>query len=404
MSANFTTPSVVFEQNWMANGDYFEMLRFMASLSRLFSENSTPYLDYRLAENLFCKYFDAINDARSCMAYDARLGGLGVGIKTFGINSDSSVEKIAEFNKLKPHLDPLQGLDLAVKLAQFRNERMDLADTTYNVSDSIYHIVGRKDGKLVVFNSPYTRIDIASIADVKDSEKSISFNDGKDYYTFNKSKSVLQKRFELPADFVNVDVDILEDPLEVLYDLLHQQDAKDVAKVEYVKNSPIFRPRIKGYDYVVLPLFSMRGGFPNVPLKSGLNQWNAAGRKRDEDEVYISIPKIIHRLYPDFFPARDCPFELQLPDGNKMDAKVCQAGGKALMSNPNAALGHWILRKILRIPPGTLVTMDDLIRFGIDSVLIEDLHTTNLIGQRQYKISFANSDYEAFAEFIEEEE
>ena len=390
----------------MTNEAYFDMLRFMASLSRLFSENSIPYLDYRLAENLFCKYFGALNDARSCMAYDARLGGLGIGIKTFGIQKQSSVEKIAEFNRLKPELDPLKGLDLAVKLAEFRNDRMDVANSAYDVTESLYHIVGRKDNRLIVFNSPYTKIDIDSIADVKDTKTSISFNDGKDYYTFNKSKSVLQKKFDVPEKFVEVEVEILEDPLEVLYSLLHA--TPHAAPVPVVGKSlpvsvlPLFKPRVKGYDYVVLPLFSTRGKVQHVPEKSGLNQWNDGGRKRDADEVYIAIPKIIHSKYPDFFPARDCPFELHLPDGNLLSAKVCQDGSKALMSNPNSALGHWILRKVLRIPYGRVVTMADLIRFGIDSVLIEKLHTRSLEGMEQYRISFTNSDYESFSDFIEE--
>lgn len=390
----------------MTNEAYFDMLRFMASLSRLFSENSIPYLDYRLAENLFCKYFGALNDARSCMAYDARLGGLGIGIKTFGIQKQSSVEKIAEFNRLKPELDPLKGRDLAVKLAEFRNDRMDVANSAYDVTESLYHIVGRKENRLIVFNSPYTKIDIDSIADVKDTKTSISFNDGKDYYTFNKSKSVLQKKFDVPEKFVEVEVEILEDPLEVLYSLLHA--TPHAAPVPVVGKSlpvsvlPLFKPRVKGYDYVVLPLFSTRGKVQHVPEKSGLNQWNAGGRKRDADEVYIAIPKIIHSKYPDFFPARDCPFELHLPDGNLLSAKVCQDGSKALMSNPNSALGHWILRKVLRIPYGRVVTMADLIRFGIDSVLIEKLHTRSLAGLEQYRISFTNSDYESFSDFIEE--
>jgi hypothetical protein len=191
MSADSSNPLTSFESKWMTNEAYFDMLRFMASLSRLFSENSIPYLDYRLAENLFCKYFGALNDARSCMAYDARLGGLGIGIKTFGIQKQSSVEKIAEFNRLKPELDPLKGRDLAVKLAEFRNDRMDVANSAYDVTESLYHIVGRKENRLIVFNSPYTKIDIDSIADVKDTKTSISFNDGKDYYTLKEYRKVL---------------------------------------------------------------------------------------------------------------------------------------------------------------------------------------------------------------------
>lgn len=90
-----------FLEDWYSNNDYFDMLRLIAQLSKLFSDNSIPYLDYRVTENLFCKYYNAINDARACMAYDARIGTLGIGIKTFGISGGTSTEKIAEFNKLK---------------------------------------------------------------------------------------------------------------------------------------------------------------------------------------------------------------------------------------------------------------------------------------------------------------
>jgi hypothetical protein len=38
--------------------------------------------------------------------------------------------------------------------------------------------------------------------------------------------------------------------------------------------------------------------------RSGLNQWNARGRKRNESEVYIPIPKLIHDKFPNFFPGR----------------------------------------------------------------------------------------------------
>ena len=43
-----------FLKDWNKNNEYFEMLSIMGSLSKLFSDNTTPYLDYRLAENIFC--------------------------------------------------------------------------------------------------------------------------------------------------------------------------------------------------------------------------------------------------------------------------------------------------------------------------------------------------------------
>lgn len=139
--------------------------------------------------------------------------------------------------------------------------------------------------------------------------------------------------------------------------------------------------------------------YSNVPTKSGLNQWNAGGRKRHLDEVYILVPKDIHRYYPTFFPDRDTPFILHLPDGNVLSAKICQSDGKALMSNPNKDLGQWILRKILKKKEGELVTMEDLNRYGFDSICVEDLHSVHENGEREYKISFASSN-ESYVDFI----
>ncbi|MGB1077538.1 MAG: restriction endonuclease, partial [Bdellovibrionales bacterium] len=140
---------------------------------------------------------------------------------------------------------------------------------------------------------------------------------------------------------------------------------------------------------VILPLYSERDG--NVPLKSGLNQWNAGGRDRHEDEVYIQIPRWVQTRFPMFFPSRDIVFNLGLPDGRTLEAKPCQDGGelngvkvgKALMSSPNKALGKWILRDILKLVPGEVCTLEMLQELGIDSVEVTKLSS------KQYKINFA---------------
>lgn len=376
-----------FLSGWNSNEKYFEMLGLMASLSKLFSENDVPYLDYRLTENLFCKYYNAINDARSCTAYDARFSSLGIGIKTFILNNNASTEKIAEFNKLRPQLENLKGEKLAYKLAEFRNERMRFADDTFNVHESLYHIVGRCSGLLRIFNLPYERINIDCIHNVKDKGSSISFEDDKNFYTFNRSKTVLMKRFVVPNTYRDISVDILSDPLTLLEKLLSEQ------------TTPVYKPNIKGYDYVILPLYSTQQK-GNVPIKSGLNQWNAGGRARNINEVYIPIPIKIHHLYPNFFPKREEPFELQLPDGKKLSAKICQQGGKALMSNPNSELGEWLLRKILKKKEGSLVTKLDLDTFGFDSIMVVNTHTTNKDGLKVYRLEFTENQNN-FQEFIE---
>ena len=39
------------------NKNYAKSLSIIATLSRLFSDNTTPYLHYRIMENLFCDCF-----------------------------------------------------------------------------------------------------------------------------------------------------------------------------------------------------------------------------------------------------------------------------------------------------------------------------------------------------------
>ena len=214
------------------------------------------------------------------------------------------------------------------------------------------------------------------------------------------------KRFVLPDDYLDVAVDILDEPLDLLSSLLvvnHDHTLVTHEQTNQISSLIKYHPCIKGIDYVVLPLYSTRGRVAHVPQKSGLNQWNAGGRERDENEVYIPVPISIRRNYPDFFPGRDVNFVLILPDRSELSAKICQDGGKALMSNPNSALGEWLLRKVLKKKPGDLVTMDDLVRFGIDSVLVEKTHTSNSTGQEIYKISFTVADYESYESFIEED-
>ena len=120
---------------------------------------------------------------------------------------------------------------------------------------------------------------------------------------------------------------------------------------------------------IFLPLFSDKGG-RSVPERSGLNQWNAKGRPRDFNEVYIPIPSWIHKTYSDFFPPRDTSFKLKLPNGSTIIAKLCQDGSKALMSNPNSDLGKWLLREVMNLQEGELLTYKKLQEIGLDSVVI----------------------------------
>ncbi len=73
---------------------YCDLLKAFAALSQLFSESPSPYVEYRAMENIFCRSFKADHLAREDGAFDAKLGTVGIGLKTY-IMRKKNVEKIA---------------------------------------------------------------------------------------------------------------------------------------------------------------------------------------------------------------------------------------------------------------------------------------------------------------------
>ena len=398
---------------------YIDYLQRVAKFSKLFSESVKPFLQYRTAENLFCKAFDAKNLSRGDIAYDAIKDGFGIGIKTFLISGDTKSEKVAEFNAQSAMLRRLKGKDKLFKLAELRNERILFADRTCEVNKRIYHCIGRDTGVLKIFETNYDLIDLESLVLISENETSLSFKDKYNEYNFNISKSTIFKKFIIPKDSIIIPVKIHEDPLEYLSELNTDiknnnsiieiieetvKDAKDyVIKNNYdesetynISKEEKEKKKVeKSEDYVILPLYSplfkRLKKEPFVPEKSGLNQWNAGGRKRDDGEVYISIPKEIHAKRPNFFPDRDVQFKLILPTGKYLTTKVCQDGNKALMTNPNNALAEWLLRGLLQLRQGQILKYERLEQVGTDSVKIIK-NSTN-----QYRIEFTEiGSYEKF--------
>lgn len=341
------------------NGNYLRLLGAVSKLSGLFSESSIPFINYRVAENIFCKSFNAENLSRSDTSFDASFQSIGIGLKTFTCPSPSSTEKVAEFNSLSKSLNLLRGEDLALKLSEYRNERIDLALRVYNIRSSIYHIVARRNKELILFETDYEKIKIDKISNIKQTNAGLSFDDGENFYAFNFSKSTLFRKFQIPKNAFHFPIDIIEDPYTILLELFEDKSLKLASD-----------KLVKGLDYIVLPLFGFKKDEKYVFEKSGLNQWNAGGRKRDYGEVYIPIHKIIHRLFPVFFPERDVSFDLKIPSGEIFKAKVCQDNSKALMTDPNKALSDWLLRRVLKLKEGELATIEKLEELGFDSVII----------------------------------
>lgn len=337
--------------------EYLSFLKTVGGLSNLFSDSNVPYLYYRIAEKIFCRAFDAEDLSRSDVSVDAKKGTLGIWLKTFLAGNGRTLQKVAEFNADRPLYENLTPAKLVRKIAHLRNERITFTQATHGLTNSIYHCVLREEWRFVLFEEAMDMIAIENIGNVKKSASSISFTDGLHEYSFSLSKSTLMKRFctnQEPRLQV-LEIDLLEDPLLALrwlFTINFLQEASDTAILETVY-LPLY-----GRDHIVYP-------------KSGLNQRNAWWRARHADEVYIPIPVEIHHHFPGFFPWRDSHFDLHLPNGNTMRAKVCQDWGKALMSESNRELGHRILREVLRIPEWTLVTSETLDILGIDSVRID---------------------------------
>lgn len=157
--------------------------------------------------------------------------------------------------------------------------------------------------------------------------------------------------------------------------------------------------------FIYLPLYSDRDN--TVHPKSGLNAWNASSKNpnspnpkpRPTDEVYIPIPKWVHEHFPYFFgfdaldptqqSASSNSFYLHSPIG-KWDAIVTQENSKGLETNPQSDLGKWILRDILKLPYGTVLTMDMLNRKEIDSVKITKIDNSNFRIERAPFNAFRN--------------
>lgn len=335
---------------------YKNQLQLVGSLSNMFSDSSTPYLYYRIAEKIFCNSFKSDDLSRSDVAIDSKFSRLGIGLKTFLRKNDKTFQKIAEFNKDKDLYFNLSQKEKIKKICELRNERIIFSKNLYDLDSFIYHCVLRDEGMFHLYEENMELIDICNIKNIKSNKSSIVFNDGKSEYSFNLSKSTLLKRFETSNILESFDVKIIENPLEELEKVLNFE------KLKSSKNKII--------STIYLPLY----GRNNIVYeRSGLNQWNANGRKRDINEVYIPIPSKVNTLKPDFFPKRDFPFELILPNGKRMKSKVCQDGSKALMSYSNRELGKWILRDVLNLNESELLTYEKLQKIGIDSVRIDKI-------------------------------
>jgi hypothetical protein len=299
----------------------------------------------------------------------------------------------------------------------------DANELAIDLDRSIYHCLVRTSKGAVIHEEPYRIVDLANIRPTDKYGKVVSkwptksrgvfFTDGKSNYKYDTSKNVLSKEFKLVSKPKMIELAIFDDIFDRIM-LWFEVSKKtgfsvtdNLGKQLMLFDEPSnLKP---GVDYVILPLYSTRGDKKYVPEKSGINQWNAEGRARKFGETYIPIPIEIRRRFPKFFPAPDVKFDLVLPNrGTLVTSKVCQADGKALMSDPNTDLGHWIM-KVLRpslidsdfnrptISKDKPFTYKDLVSIGKDSVLVKK---TKDKSKALFSLEFAPLD--SYEDFIAE--
>lgn len=385
------TEKFFFKQDEESRKLYTDLLKMMGLLSNLFAESKNPFLYYRAMENIFCKAFHADNLSRSDVSADAGKNGIGIGLKTFLQNNGNTFQKIAEFNKESYLLRDLTGTDLVRMVSEMRNQRIESTMRICNLYDMMYHLVTRSNKYMAIYEEHMDLININNIKITQTNNTTIHFTDSLHDYSFSLSKSTLLKRFDTTdkRKIFGFDVEVLVDPYDFLLNIKNGKISKTELNAT-LNDSDDF------IDYIVLPLYSPRT--KQVEEKSGLNQWNAGGRPRSENEVYISIPSWIHQKKKDFFTYnsdenKTNPFDVKLPNGKIISMRVAQQKGKALMSNPNSALGEWILRDILELKPKVLVTKEILDMIGIDSVKLSKT------GDGRYYLDFLKSgSYEEFEE------
>lgn len=356
--------------------------------------------------------------SRKDNSFDAILGKAGVGVKTFGITNAHSKksEKIAEFTTLASHgvFNGLTQEELARKTSEIRNARVktDAAEYDIEIDHSFYYCLLRTNEGAIIHEEPYSYINIDKLKPVdpntfQEVDKFADgigfpcFSDDNNIYTYNTSKNVLFKKFDISTGLNSSLI-----PLVIhdgIFDkLLGWFEGLNTVSLEYsVKQKlPLYgevNQLNTGIDYVVLPLYSLSQSKSRskitgknikvVAEKSGINQWNAAGRERKFGEAYIPIPIDIHHKHPNFFPSKNQSFNLKLPNGKTVSAKLCQDNSKALMSNPNHLICEWLFKSIdsnfsevefkKRFNDKKFYTYADLEMAGKDSVKVVKIDAHN---------------------------
>lgn len=388
--------------------EYIEYLKIFGALSGLFKDNQEganarkPYLYYRNHEQLFAKVFDVEDLTRKDSAFDAMavIGDerIGIGLKTWIHSKDKTYQKVAEFNKSAPEvINPLieNGTpeEVVKKVAELRNERIMLDKRLYKTTKEVYHFITRDDDVMNIVETSYDFIDIDSIECINSDGKTYFFKDKFHKYKFYRSKSVLLEEFDASKSEIieSINIEQFDDPFKLIKMIKLPDEKENI---------------IQEQEVIYLPLYKDKKDGRIVKEHSGINIRHAKSKNkgsntpRPEYEVEIRINKWIHYVFPRFFgidaldekQVKDNDFDLILPDGRVLRGRIKQQDGKSLQTNPQGALGKWILKDVLGVTNRSdVITWEWLDKLGIDSLQISK------IDDKHFKITVA--EYGAYEKF-----
>lgn len=388
--------------------EYIEFLKIFGALSGLFKDNQEganarkPYLYYRNHEQLFARVFDVEDLTRKDSAFDAlanwKGNRVGIGLKTWIHTKDLTYQKVAEFNKLAPVvIEPIikngSPEEVIRKVSELRNDRIMLDKRLHGTDREVYHFITRDNDVMNIIETKYDLIDIDSLELIKSDGKTYVFRDKLHRYKFYKSKSVLLEEFDASQGEIieKIPIEQYDDPFELIKMINIPKNKNEIINKE-----------------IYLPLYQDKKEGRVVSDCSGINirhskpKSKGSSTPRPEYEIEVRVSKWIHHVFPNFFGLNALDeeqvknselndFDLILPDERVLRGRIKQQNGKSLQTNPQGALGEWILKDILGLENREVVTWELLDRLGIDSLKITKLN------DKEFKVTVAETGaYEKF--------
>lgn len=381
---------------------YILFLQVYGALTNLFRQKKgdlIPYLDSKFQETVFAKVFEAENvdigntphDVLSVFS-DMRVG---IGIKTW-MSSKPSFQKVMQLKKFQSEINSLKNDlgELAYRISEIKNERLriDYERLGLSYNSNIYHYVTRDEGVFTINECAYPLIDLNNLTNFEISDTAFLWSDGQKEYKYTFGDSQIWQKFDSSKKdsllLNKFDIKIIDDP----FDFLLKSYLNLISSMQIDDNRDIVE--------IYLPLYSFRS--KEVERSSGLNAWNARPKNKNSNiprplnEIYIPVPKLFHKKYPNFFCSNilssiderknsenkpEIRFHLQLPNGKTIPALLTGDNLKHLQSGSlteidpstgkhygQSALGQWLLVDVLGLKERELVTREWLIKKGTDSV------------------------------------